>query len=147
MQSKGSKPQSALSHHHTDPNLHRHRPRPLPRHLLLPLPLLPPRHGRDSLLQFGTVRGCWAPGKFLRLEKGVLPYQQSVGGVAREYFRVKDECLDNFKSFLLDQSGLNFTVFEALDRVKALGIQAHEKVKFAYSINIRRLVNVSISLK
>lgn len=114
MQSKGSKPQSALSHHHTDPNLHRHRPRPLPRHLLLPLPLLPPRHGRDSLLQFGTVRGCWAPGKFLRLEKGVLPYQQSVGGVAREYFRVKDECLDNFKSFLLDQSGLNFTVFEAL---------------------------------
>ncbi|KAG4945656.1 hypothetical protein JHK87_041663 [Glycine soja] len=147
MQSKGSKPQSALSHHHTDPNLHRHRPRPLPRHLLLPLPLLPPRHGRDSLLQFGTVRGCWAPGKFLRLEKGVLPYQQSVGGVAREYFRVKDECLDNFKSFLLDQSGLNFTVFEALDRVKALGIQAHEKVKFAYSSNIRRLVNVSISLK
>lgn len=85
-------------------------------------------------------------GEFLRLEKGVLPYQQSVGGVARECFHVKDECLDNFKRTLLEQSGLNFTVFEALGayiwraKVRASGIQADEKVKFAYSINIRRLV-------
>ncbi|TKY71808.1 Spermidine sinapoyl CoA acyltransferase [Spatholobus suberectus] len=89
-------------------------------------------------------------GEFLRLEKGVLPYQRDVGGVARECFHVKDECLDKFKRSLLEQSALNFTVFEALGayiwraKVRASGIQAHEKVKFAYSINIRRLVKPSL---
>lgn len=52
-------------------------------------------------------------GDFLRLEKGVLPYRQNVK-VARECFHVKDECLDKFKKELLEQSGSNFTVFEAL---------------------------------
>ncbi|BAT87156.1 hypothetical protein LR48_Vigan09g236600 [Vigna angularis] len=84
--------------------------------------------------------------EFLRLEKGVLPYEEGVGGVARECFHVKDECLHMLKRSLLEQSGFNFTVFEALGayiwraKVLASGIQGEEKVKFAYSINIRRLV-------
>ncbi|CAJ1961854.1 unnamed protein product [Sphenostylis stenocarpa] len=84
--------------------------------------------------------------EFLRLEKGLLPYEDGVGGVARECFHVRDAGLDMFKRYLLEQSGLNFTVFEALGayiwraKVRASGIEGHEKVKFAYSINIRRLV-------
>lgn len=88
-------------------------------------------------------------GEFLQLEKGVLPYRQNVK-VARECFHVKDECLDKFKKELLEQSGSNFTVFEALGayiwraKVSASRIEGHEKVKFAYSINIRRLVKPSL---
>ncbi|XP_061357643.1 spermidine coumaroyl-CoA acyltransferase [Gastrolobium bilobum] len=88
--------------------------------------------------------------EFLRLEKGFLPYEQDIGGVVRECFHVRDECLDKFKRSLFDQSGFNFTTFEALgayiwrSKVRASGVQAHEKVKFAYSINIRRLVKPSL---
>ena len=53
-------------------------------------------------------------GEFLSLEKGLLPYQEDVGGVVRECFHVKDECLEGFKRSLFEQSGLNFTTFEAL---------------------------------
>lgn len=52
--------------------------------------------------------------EFLHLEKGVFPYKEDVGGVARECFHVKDECLHMLKRSLLEQSGFNFTVFEAL---------------------------------
>jgi len=52
--------------------------------------------------------------EFLRLEKGVLPYEEGVGGVARECFHVKDESLHMLKRSLSEQSGLSFTVFEAL---------------------------------
>ncbi|XP_020205063.1 spermidine coumaroyl-CoA acyltransferase [Cajanus cajan] len=89
-------------------------------------------------------------GEFLRLEKGALPYQQDVGNVARESFHVRNEWLDNFKSSLFQNSGSNFTVFEALGayiwraKVLASGVEGHEKVKFAYSINIRRLVKPSL---
>ncbi|KAK7332010.1 hypothetical protein VNO80_28756 [Phaseolus coccineus] len=88
--------------------------------------------------------------EFLRLEKGVLPYGEGVGGVARECFHVKDESLHMLKRSLSEQSGLNFTVFEALGayiwraKVRASGIHGEEKVKFAYSINIRRVVKAAI---
>ncbi|GJU88504.1 spermidine sinapoyl-CoA acyltransferase [Tanacetum coccineum] len=66
--------------------------------------------------------------------------------VVREYYHVKDDWLDQFKAFLHEKSGSNFTTFEALGaalwqaRVKASNIPRDEKVKYAYAINIRRLV-------
>ncbi|KAK7306577.1 hypothetical protein VNO77_44526 [Canavalia gladiata] len=88
--------------------------------------------------------------EFLRLEKGFLAYQQDIGEVGRECFHVRDVCLDRFKKSLLEQSGFNFTTFEALgayiwrSKVRATGVEGNEKVKFAYSINIRRLVKPSL---
>lgn len=52
--------------------------------------------------------------EFLHLEKGFEPYKQDIGPVVRECFHVRDESLDRFKNSLLEQSGLNFTTFEAL---------------------------------
>lgn len=84
--------------------------------------------------------------EFLHLDKEFLPYEQNIGRVVRACFHVRDECLEKFKSSLFEQSGLNFTTFEALgayiwrSKVKASGIEADEKIKFAYSINIRKLV-------
>lgn len=88
--------------------------------------------------------------EFLHLDKGFLPYEQEIGPVVRECFHVRDECLDRFKRSLFEQCGLNFTTFEALgayiwrSKVRASGVQADEKVKFAYSINIRRIVKPSL---
>ncbi|XP_027338523.1 spermidine coumaroyl-CoA acyltransferase [Abrus precatorius] len=88
--------------------------------------------------------------EFLRLEKGFSPYEQDIGEVVRECFHVRDERLDEFKRSLLEQCGSNFTTFEALgayiwrSKVRASGLEAHEKVKFAYSINIRRLMKPSL---
>ncbi|XP_028780326.1 3'-N-debenzoyl-2'-deoxytaxol N-benzoyltransferase [Neltuma alba] len=85
-------------------------------------------------------------GEFLHLEKGFLPYEQNIGPVVRASFHVRDECLEKFKRSLFEQSGLNFTTFEALgayiwrSKVKASGIEDDEKIKFAYSINIRKLM-------
>lgn len=84
--------------------------------------------------------------EFLSLEKGFSPYSQEIGPVLRECFHVSDECLDSFKSILFERSGLNFTTFEALGafiwraKVKASAIPGNEKVKFAYSINMRKQV-------
>ncbi|KAK7412424.1 hypothetical protein VNO78_03884 [Psophocarpus tetragonolobus] len=90
--------------------------------------------------------------EFLRLQKGLLPYQHhvAVGAITRECFHVKDQCLHKFKRSLSDHSGFNFTVFEALAayiwraKVRASGIEADEKVKFAYSMNIRRVVKPAL---
>ncbi|KAK9267896.1 hypothetical protein L1049_010333 [Liquidambar formosana] len=84
--------------------------------------------------------------EFLRLDKDFSPYAQANGPVLRECFHVRDECLDLLKTLLYEQSGLRFTTFEALGaylwraRVKACGVPGHEEVKFAYSINMRKLV-------
>lgn len=52
----------------------------------------------------------------LSLDRGFSPYGEAkmVGLVARECFHVRDECLERFKSELLEQSDLSFTTFEAL---------------------------------
>ncbi|GAB4831372.1 hypothetical protein Ancab_005385 [Ancistrocladus abbreviatus] len=83
----------------------------------------------------------------LLLDKGSSPYQHSGGPIGKLCFQVKDEWLDRFKNQLLEESGCSFTTFEALGafiwraKVKASGVPTGEKVKFAYSINIRKLVN------
>lgn len=88
--------------------------------------------------------------EFLCLDNGFSPYTQETGQLLRECFQVRDEMLDRFKTLLFEQSGLRFTTFEALGayiwraRVKACGIPGEEKVKFAYSINIRKLVKPAL---
>jgi len=52
--------------------------------------------------------------EFLDLDKGFLPYKQDIGPIVRASFHVRDECLVRFKSSLFEQSGVNFTTFEAL---------------------------------
>lgn len=95
---------------------------------------------RDPPRAEGVVR------EFLGLEKGSEPYGQVVGEVVRECFPVKDEWLEKFKKVLFEKSGSSFTTFEALGafiwraKVKASGVPGDENVKFAYSINIRKLV-------
>ncbi|KAL7243623.1 hypothetical protein ACSBR1_015931 [Camellia fascicularis] len=85
--------------------------------------------------------------EFLRLDKGFSPYSSSSRPVVRECFHVREEWLDRFKGFLRERSGSSYTTFEALGafiwqkRVKTSGIPGDAKVKFAYSINIRKLVN------
>ncbi|KAL3519114.1 hypothetical protein ACH5RR_021703 [Cinchona calisaya] len=84
--------------------------------------------------------------EFLRLDRDFPPYSEKTGRVVREFFHVKDDWLDRLKGILFGQSGSKFTTFEALGafiwraRVKASGIPSDEKVKFAYAINIRKLV-------
>lgn len=88
--------------------------------------------------------------EFLSLDKEFLVYEDGDGVVMRECFHVKDECLEEFKKSLFDQCGFKFTTFEALgayiwrSKVKASKVEDNEKVKFAYSINIRRLVKPSL---
>lgn len=85
--------------------------------------------------------------EFLSLNPNLVPYSEKTGRVVREFFHVKDAWLDQLKGVLLEQSGSKFTTFEALGafiwraRAKASKIPADEKLKFAYSINIRKLVN------
>lgn len=52
--------------------------------------------------------------EFLSLDKDLSPYLESGKPAVRECFEVKDEWLDRLKGFLNEQSGLNFTTFEAL---------------------------------
>ncbi|KAJ4846863.1 hypothetical protein Tsubulata_011865 [Turnera subulata] len=85
--------------------------------------------------------------EYLGLEKGFEPYGQVVGEAVRECFHVKDEWVDRFKKMLVASSGgSSFTTFEALGafiwraKVKASRVPGDEMVKFAYSINIRKLV-------
>ncbi|GAB2287580.1 hypothetical protein Dimus_021952 [Dionaea muscipula] len=83
----------------------------------------------------------------LSLDDKFEPY----GGFApagRICFDVKDEWLERFKKELWEESGgRSFTTFEALGaflwraKVKVSGVPKDERVKFAYSINIRKLVN------
>ncbi|KAH7544932.1 hypothetical protein FEM48_Zijuj01G0038400 [Ziziphus jujuba var. spinosa] len=83
---------------------------------------------------------------FLSLDSGFSPYRQSIGPVVRKCFNVKDEHLERFKAELLERCGLKFTTFEALGafiwraKVKASEVPGDEIVKFAYSINMRKLV-------
>ncbi|KAL2487760.1 HXXXD-type acyl-transferase family protein [Forsythia ovata] len=82
----------------------------------------------------------------LSLDKDFSPYSDSGIRVIKECFNVKEEWLDRLKELLHEKSGLKFTTFEALgaliwrSRVKASEIFGDEKVGFAYSINIRKLV-------
>ncbi|XP_057949947.1 spermidine coumaroyl-CoA acyltransferase-like [Malania oleifera] len=84
--------------------------------------------------------------EFLSLDKSSSPYGHISGSARRECFSVEDECLDRFRTTLFEQSGLKFTAFEALGayiwraKVKASGIVDGEKVKFVYSVNIRKLL-------
>ncbi|XP_076941542.1 spermidine coumaroyl-CoA acyltransferase-like [Bidens hawaiensis] len=84
--------------------------------------------------------------EFLSLDKEYVPYAELNEKVVRECFHVKDEWLDRLKTFLQEKSGLSFTTFEALGaflwqaRVKASKIPKDEEVKFAYAVNIRRVV-------
>ncbi|XP_057949946.1 spermidine coumaroyl-CoA acyltransferase-like [Malania oleifera] len=90
--------------------------------------------------------------EFLSLDKNWSPYGQRSGPVSRECFSVSDEGLDRFKTMLLEQSGLKFTAFEALGafiwraKVKASGVVGRENVKFAYSINIRKLLKPTLPI-
>ncbi|KAI3796806.1 hypothetical protein L1987_39492 [Smallanthus sonchifolius] len=85
-------------------------------------------------------------GEFLSLDKDFLPYTGLKEEVVKERFHVKDEWLDRFKVFLHENSGSSFTTFEALGaflwraRVKASKIPKDKEVKFAYAVNIRRVV-------
>ncbi|GAV61508.1 Transferase domain-containing protein [Cephalotus follicularis] len=84
--------------------------------------------------------------EYLSLEKGYKRYGEVVGPIVRECFHVKDECLEQLKRVIFDKCGLRFTTFEALGafiwraKVKASGIPGDETMKFAYSVNIRKIV-------
>ncbi|GJS49368.1 spermidine coumaroyl-CoA acyltransferase [Tanacetum coccineum] len=52
--------------------------------------------------------------EFLCLDKDFVPYSELSEKVVREYYHVKDDWLDQFKAFLHEKSGSNFTTFEAL---------------------------------
>ncbi|KAK3010423.1 hypothetical protein RJ639_012316 [Escallonia herrerae] len=102
---------------------------------------------RSSLLgPRDPVRVEFPVQEFLCVDKEFLPYSQSSGPVVRQCFEMREEWLNRFKELLRERSGLSFTTFEALgafiwqSRVKASGVPGEEKVKFAYSINIRKLV-------
>lgn len=75
------------------------------------------------------------------------PYYDTRDGVAsRECFHVQEVCLNRFRNQLKEGTGLSFTAFESLGafvwraRVKAAGIDSNEVVKFAYSMNIAKIV-------
>ncbi|GLT57658.1 hypothetical protein SLA2020_306150 [Shorea laevis] len=84
--------------------------------------------------------------EFLSLQKGFDPYRQEIGAVTRECFQVEEELLNSFKALLFEKCGARFTTFEALGgfiwraKVKASKISGDEKVKFAYALNIRKLI-------
>ncbi|KAK6932652.1 hypothetical protein RJ641_002276, partial [Dillenia turbinata] len=88
--------------------------------------------------------------EFLHLDEEFKAYSEPAGLVVRECFHVKEDQLDRFKKRLVEESGLNFTSFEALGaflwraRVKAAEVPGDEVVKFAYSVNIRKLVKPSL---
>lgn len=88
--------------------------------------------------------------EFLSLEKGFNPYKQDIGHVERECFYVEDECLDQLKALLFEQSGLGLTTFEILGayiwraKVKASKIPGEETVKFSYLMNIRKVVKPAL---
>ncbi|KAK9925442.1 hypothetical protein M0R45_033766 [Rubus argutus] len=87
--------------------------------------------------------------EFLNLDRKSSPYEQGkqLGPVLRECFGIKDECLEKFKTKLLEQSGLSFTTFEAFGaflwraQVKSSEIPMDETVTFAYALNVRKLVS------
>ncbi|KAI5675119.1 hypothetical protein M9H77_06069 [Catharanthus roseus] len=90
--------------------------------------------------------------EFLSLDRNFAPYAEENGRVVREFFHVRDDWLDRLKCVLFEQCGSKFTTFEALGafiwraRAKASKIPANEKLKFAYSINIRKLVNPQLPM-
>ncbi|KAJ4823406.1 hypothetical protein Tsubulata_032427, partial [Turnera subulata] len=104
--------------------------------------------------------------EYLGLEKGLN--RTVVGEAVIECFHVKDEWVDRFKKMLVQGSGSSYTTFEALGAfiwrnkqincyviipyfsfngpyqlhagLKPSRVPGDEMVKFAYSINIRKLV-------
>ncbi|TYH67179.1 hypothetical protein ES332_D06G170600v1 [Gossypium tomentosum] len=88
--------------------------------------------------------------ELLSLEKGFNPYKQDIRHVERECFYVEDECLDQLKALLFEQSGLGLTTFEILGayiwraKVKASKIPSEETVKFSYLMNIRKVVKPAL---
>ncbi|KAK9092834.1 hypothetical protein Syun_027745 [Stephania yunnanensis] len=83
----------------------------------------------------------------LVLDREFRPYLTPSRGVVRECFHVRDESVERFKRVLYELSEQRFTTFEALgafiwrNRVKASKVPETEKVKFAYSTNIRNRLN------
>ncbi|CAH9050840.1 unnamed protein product [Cuscuta europaea] len=92
--------------------------------------------------------------QFLSLDRDSVPYAQAAGGVAREFFEMKEESLERLKAALLHTSaaGSTYTTFEALGAfiwrasVKACKMAEEETVKFAYQSNIRRKVKPPLPL-
>ncbi|KAH6784962.1 HXXXD-type acyl-transferase family protein [Perilla frutescens var. hirtella] len=88
--------------------------------------------------------------ELLSLDKDFSAYAGSGKRVVKEYLNVEEEWLGRVKALLFKQSGLKFTTFEALgaiiwsSRIKGGKIHANERVTFAYSINIRNIVNPSL---
>uniref|UniRef100_A0A1D1XP63 3'-N-debenzoyl-2'-deoxytaxol N-benzoyltransferase n=1 Tax=Anthurium amnicola TaxID=1678845 RepID=A0A1D1XP63_9ARAE len=73
------------------------------------------------------------------------------GAISRECFHISETCVERFKARLLEESGSSsFTTFEALGafiwraRVKAYGVPSGAKVKFAYSMNVRKLLKPAL---
>ncbi|KAL6222598.1 hypothetical protein ACLB2K_005990 [Fragaria x ananassa] len=79
--------------------------------------------------------------EFLSLDPKFSPYEhgKQLGPVLREWFEVKDESVERFKTNLLKQSGLCFTTFEAVGGEPQISMD--ETVTFAYALNVRKLVN------
>ncbi|XP_043688103.1 spermidine sinapoyl-CoA acyltransferase [Telopea speciosissima] len=88
--------------------------------------------------------------EFLQLDKEFSPYRQAIGPVVRECFAIKDNSLECFRAELQKLSGSSFTTFEALGafiwraRVKASKFAGDDIVKFAYLINIRKLMKPAL---
>ncbi|PIN11839.1 Taxadien-5-alpha-ol O-acetyltransferase [Handroanthus impetiginosus] len=85
--------------------------------------------------------------EFLSLDRDFSPYKSSGKRVIRQCLDVKEEWVEELKGLLYKQSGFKFTTFEALGafiwraRTKASRVPQDERVTFAYSINIRRVIN------
>lgn len=85
--------------------------------------------------------------EFLKLDREFSPYSDSGKRLLKECFNVKEEWLDKLKGLLFQQSGIKFTTFEALGafiwraRTRSCEVPGEERVTFAYSINVRKLVN------
>ncbi|KAF9609964.1 hypothetical protein IFM89_019520 [Coptis chinensis] len=90
--------------------------------------------------------------EFLRLDKEFSAYSKPSEHVVRECLHVSDESVELFKAILYEKSGSRFTTFEALGafiwraRVRAAEIPEDHKVKFAYSMNIRKLLKPSLPI-
>ncbi|XP_073279557.1 LOW QUALITY PROTEIN: tetrahydroanabasine acetyltransferase-like [Primulina huaijiensis] len=85
--------------------------------------------------------------EFLKFDRGFSPYLDSGKRALKECFNVKEDWLYNLKGLLYQQSGIKFTTFEALGafiwraRTKSSEVPGEERVTFAYSINVRKIVN------
>ncbi|XP_073157408.1 tetrahydroanabasine acetyltransferase [Henckelia pumila] len=88
--------------------------------------------------------------EFLNLDRGFSIYSDSGCRVLKECFNVKEVWLDKLKGLLFQQSGIKFTTFEALGafiwraRTRSCEVPGEERVSFAYTANIRKIVNPAL---